>query len=270
MFTDWNQTQYGSPSPAARGQSTFILPLTLQYVTPWYMSIVGIGAISAAVMSSADSALLSATSVFSANIYKNILRKQVCGGWRWGGARAYVRLFSPPQASDWEMQWVIRISVVVVGVVGTMITFHTNSTLLLWILGADISYTLIFPHLVCVLFFKLTNGYGAFVGYIIGLVLRVLLGENIVGLPVILQLPGCTLQDGVYVQKAPVRTFCMLCTLLSILVFSWISSLLFNHGLLPEKWDTFKVKRLPRTSPRDGGEDADVQGLPLQPLEPES
>lgn len=142
------------------------------------------------------------------------------------------------------MRWVIRVSVVVVGVLGTSITFYTNSTLLLWILGADIAYTLIFPHLVAVLFFQVSNGYGAFMGYLIGLILRILLGENTIGLPVILQLPGCTLQDGVHVQKAPVRTFSMLSTLLSILLFSWLTSLMFNHGLLPERWDTFNVRRV--------------------------
>lgn len=173
------------------------------------------------------------------------------------------------------MQWVIRTSVVVVGVLGTIITFYTNSTLLLWILGADISYTLIFPHLVTVLFFKVTNGYGAFLGYVIGLLLRILLGENTIGLPVVLQLPGCTLQDGVYVQKAPVRTFSMLSTFLSILFFSWLSALMFDGGLLPEKWDTFSVKRAVRTpeggavaplSREAGGEDQTVQGLALQPM----
>lgn len=118
-------------------------------------------------------------------------------------------------------------------------------------------------------------------GYVLGLVLRTLLGENTVGLPVLLQLPGCTLQDGVYVQKAPVRTFSMLSTFLSILVFSWLSSLMFSCGLLPEKWDTFRVKRAVRTPPRDaavthlsreaGGEEQPVQGLALQPmLSPES
>lgn len=149
------------------------------------------------------------------------------------------------------MRWVIRISVVVVGVIGTIVTFYTNSTLLLWILGADISYTLIFPHLVSVLYLKMTNGYGAFMGYIIGLSLRILLGENTVGLPVILQLPGCTLEDGIYVQKSPVRTVCMLCTLGSIFVFSWLASFMFNKGLLPERWDTFKVKRVVTASPAD-------------------
>uniref|UniRef100_A0A3Q2PFW4 High affinity choline transporter 1 n=1 Tax=Fundulus heteroclitus TaxID=8078 RepID=A0A3Q2PFW4_FUNHE len=207
-------------------------------------------------MSSTDSGLLSATSVFSSNIYKNILRTQ---------------------ASDNEMQWVIRVSVVVVGLVGTSITFYTNSTLVLWILGADVSYTLMFPHLVSVLFFNVTNGYGAAVGYIVGVTLRILLGENTLGIPVVLHLPGCTLEDGIYVQKAPVRTLSMLCTLVTILLFSWLARLVFDHGLLPERLDVFKVRRTVSAAPAEdaaqrlkaeAGSDADEgsHGVALQPL----
>ncbi|XP_060903245.1 high-affinity choline transporter 1-like [Labrus mixtus] len=228
--TDWNQTLYGSPSPYIRGEHSLILPLTLQYLTPSYISIIGIGAVAAAVMSSTDSGLLSATSVFSSNIYKNILRKR---------------------ASDFEMQWVIRVTVVVVGLLGTSITFYTKSTLVLWILGADVSYTLMFPHLISVLFFDVTNGYGAMGGYIIGLTIRILLGENAVGLPVTLCLPGCILEDGVYVQKSPVRTAAMLCTCITILFFSTLAVFMFNHSLLPESWDIFKVKRNVTISPGD-------------------
>uniref|UniRef100_A0A4W6DF93 Solute carrier family 5 member 7 n=1 Tax=Lates calcarifer TaxID=8187 RepID=A0A4W6DF93_LATCA len=220
--TDWNLTLYGSPPPHLRGEHSLVLPLTLQYLTPSYISIIGIGAVAAAVMSSTDSGLLSATSVFSSNIYKNVLRKQVKS----------TRL-------------------VVVGLVGTSITFYTNSTLVLWILGADISYTLMFPHLVSVLFFKVTNGYGAMAGYVIGLTVRILLGENAVGLPVVLHLPGCTLENGIYVQKSPIRTVSMLCTLITILFFSALALFMFNHGLLPERWDIFKVKHNITVSPAD-------------------
>ncbi|XP_040002954.1 high-affinity choline transporter 1-like isoform X2 [Xiphias gladius] len=256
--TDWNLTLYSSPPPYVRGEHTLVLPLTLQYLTPSYISIIGIGAVAAAVMSSTDSGLLSATSLFSSNIYKNILRKQ---------------------ASDYEMQWVIRVTVVVVGLIGTSITFYTNSTLVLWILGADVSYTLIFPHLVSVLFCKVTNGYGAIVGYIIGLTVRILLGENAVGLPVILHLPGCTLEDGIYVQKSPVRTISMLCTLITILVFSMLALFVFNHGLLSDRWDIFQVKCNITSSPADAvtqnlkeeaGSDAECDdnrhGVALQPM----
>ncbi|KAM8848426.1 high affinity choline transporter 1-like [Synchiropus picturatus] len=219
--TDWNQTSYGSPSPYERDEASYILPLVLQHLTPNYVSVIGIGAVGAAVMSSTDSALLSTASIFSSNIYKSILRTS---------------------ASEREMQWVVRITVVLVGVVGSLFTFLNNSIMVFWIVGADIAYVFTFPALTCALFCEFSNGYGAIMGVFIALLLRVLSGEPEFGLPAVLHYPGGTVKDGMYIQRAPVSTVCMLSNLLATIFFSYLASLLFNRGILPEKWDIFAVK----------------------------
>jgi Na+/pantothenate symporter len=55
----------------------FILPMVMEYLCPVVVSVIGLGAVSAAVMSSADSIVLATGSVFSRNIYKNCFRPQV-------------------------------------------------------------------------------------------------------------------------------------------------------------------------------------------------
>lgn len=54
-----------------------ILPIVLQHLCPSYVSFFGLGAVSAAVMSSADSSILSASSMFARNIYQLAFRQSV-------------------------------------------------------------------------------------------------------------------------------------------------------------------------------------------------
>ena len=71
---DWNLTAYTGPVPLTPEQHSFILPLALQYLCPPAVAVVGIGTLSAAVMSSADSSILSSATVFANNVYKNTVR----------------------------------------------------------------------------------------------------------------------------------------------------------------------------------------------------
>ena len=68
--TDWTQTDYGKIPE----NSGLILPLCLQYLTPTWVAFFGLGAISAAVMSSTDSSMLSASTMLARNVYKAVFR----------------------------------------------------------------------------------------------------------------------------------------------------------------------------------------------------
>ncbi len=76
-WLDWNQTSYGALSPKEKDQADMILPIVLQHLCPPFVSFFGLGAVSAAVMSSADSSILSASSMFARNIYQLAFRQSV-------------------------------------------------------------------------------------------------------------------------------------------------------------------------------------------------
>ncbi|KAJ3600577.1 hypothetical protein NHX12_031557 [Muraenolepis orangiensis] len=227
MFTmsDWNKTSYGSPSPMERGDGEIIFPIALNYLTPPYIAIFGMGAVAAAVMSSTDSGLLSAATTFSTNIYKEILRPQR------------------------EMQWVIRAVVVMVGILGAALTSFQKGNLAIWYIAVTLTYCFMFPQLICVLFFNVANCYGSIMGFLIGLVLRLLCGWSDLGIPAVLHLPGGYYKDEVYIQRFPVSTLCMLCSLACILLFSYLAALLFDKGIIPEAWDLLNFLKLPRKLP---------------------
>nr|XP_057932472.1 high affinity choline transporter 1-like [Doryrhamphus excisus] len=220
VSADWNQTEYGLPPPYERGEAGIILPLVLSYIAPTWVSVLGIGSIAAAVMSSMDSVLLSSASMFTQNIYKTSLRKQ---------------------ASDKELQWVLRVSVLLVGMAGTGLAFNKNSVLALWLLASDLLYCIVSPQLFCVVHLHFVNSYGAISAYIAALLLRVLSGEPALGIPPVLLYPGWREDQGVINHYFPYRTLIMLISLVTLTLVSWLAELAFARHLVPQSWDVLGV-----------------------------
>ena len=152
----------------------------------------------------------------------------------------------------------IRISIMVAGLVGTSLTYLRGGILVFWILGSDLTYTIIFPQLICVLFTDVSNSYGAIAGFLVAVVMRLLCGEPLIGLPAVFHFLGGIEEDGIYIECVPVKTICMLSALLSILMFSYVASVLFDKGILPERWDVFKVKSKGAQTPADGTRETDA------------
>ncbi|XP_056273103.1 high affinity choline transporter 1-like [Pseudoliparis swirei] len=217
---DWNQTAYGLPPPFERGEAGNILPLALHYLTPSWLSVLGIGCVAAAVMSSMDSALLSSASMFTQNIYKTTLRKK---------------------ASERELQIVIRIIVLLVGLAGLGLAFGDDSVFALWMVSGDLLYCVVLPQLVCVLYFSRANSYGAICGYLVGLLVRGLSGEPLLGIPALILYPGWREVDGVKVQYFPFRTIAMLSSMICIISVSWLVEVAFRRQIIPQSWDSLGV-----------------------------
>ncbi|KAF7199341.1 high-affinity choline transporter 1 [Nothobranchius furzeri] len=224
--TDWNRTSYGSLAPKDKDESDMILPIVLQHLCPPYVSFFGLGAVSAAVMSSADSSILSASSMFARNIYQLAFRQS---------------------ASDSEIVWVMRITIFIFGAFATAMALLTGSVYGLWYLSSDLVYVIIFPQLLSVLFIKGTNTYGSVAGYVFGLLLRIGGGEPYLKLPPFIYYPGWVTVEKTHhltgdveyfvQQRFPFKSVSMVASFLANVVFSYLTKYLFESGLLSHKYD---------------------------------
>ena len=193
----------------------------MRYLCPHWVTFLGLAALSAASMSTADSCILAASSVFTTNIYKGLLR---------------------PKASDREMLWVIRTVIIIVGTIGCILSVIGNSVYLFNIISHDLVYVTLFPQLVCILHFPSTNIYGGIVGYLVALLCRYGGGEPMIGLPGFINYPGNYTDDnGQDVRGFPVKTFAMLCDFVATISVSWFTRFLFRRGLFPKKIDIGKA-----------------------------
>jgi len=218
--TDWRLTDYypydnGTKYPSIpASQTNMVVPLVFQYLTPRWVAFIGLGAVSAAVMSSADSSVLSAASMFAHNIWKLTIR---------------------PHASEREVIFVMRTSIILVGVLATIMSLTIQSIYGLWYLCADLVYVILFPQLCCVVYFKRSNTYGSLAGYGVGLMLRLSGGEPLLHFPAAIHYPMYDVETDT--QYFPFKTTAMLASFFACVSVSLLTEYLFKSGVLQPELD---------------------------------
>lgn len=190
---DWSAV--GAP---ALDNPALVLPYVLRYLSPPLLGAIGLGAIAAAVMSSVDSSILSASSMGGWNVYRRMVR---------------------PDASDDRVKKIIQRLVVLVGVAATLMALSVQSVYELWYLCSDFVYVLLFPQLTTAMFSRHANRWGAIAGLVVAVVLRFGGGEPTLHLPMFIPYPW--VEDGA--SLFPFRTLAMVASLLTILVVSYLS-----------------------------------------------
>jgi len=187
---DWAAYGVAPPEPA------LVLPYVLRYLTGPVVASIGLGALAAAVMSSVDSSILSASSMGAWNIYRPLVR---------------------PDVDSDGLARVIRRLVLVVGTAATLIALRVQSVYALWFLCSDLVYCILFPQLVTALYDRKANRWGSIAGLTVSAVLRFGGGEPVLGIPRLLPYP---MVDAAGTVLFPFRTTAMLAGLLTIVVVS--------------------------------------------------
>ncbi|NND08609.1 MAG: sodium:solute symporter family protein [Saprospiraceae bacterium] len=189
VTTDWSTLGLAGPNSGAE-----ILPYVIQHLTPSIISAVGLGAVAAAVMSSADSSILAAASLTTFNVLSVKQSDQQ------GRQKALMR----------KLIWII-------GIATLLLALKVTSIYALWVLCSDFVYCLLFPALVTALFDPRANGRGAIAGFTAALILRSGGGEASLGIDPWIPYP----MDGESILL-PFRTLAMLANLVLIMAVSRI------------------------------------------------
>lgn len=149
--------------------------------------------------------------------------------------------FVSSQATEIELIWVLRISILVVGGLGTLIAVFSKTIYGLYILCSDLMYVVLFPQLAIVLWMPSSNAYGCLSGFFTSLILRLLSGEPVLGIAPVIKYPY--FDEDTQSQLFPFRTFAMLIGTLCIVLISMATNAIFMKGILPKKYDFLKCYR---------------------------
>ena len=124
----------------------------------------------------------------------------------------------------------MRIGIFLVGAGAAGIGILVSSIYILWYLCSDLVYVILFPQLLCVVYVPHTNTYGSLSAYIAGFVFRFLIGEPSLNLRAFISF-------GPYI---PPKTLCMLISLATTLIVSYVAKTIFEKRILPPRMDILR------------------------------
>lgn len=191
------------PEPAST------LPWVVRYLTNPWVAALGLGAVAAAVMSSVDSSILSASSMAGWNVLRPLFK---------------------PNITEDHLAKMIKRFIWIIGIAATLLALNIKSIYELWFLCSDFVYCLLFPALTCAMFDKKANAAGAIAGFAAAFILRFGGGDATLGIPILLPYP--MIEDGVVLF--PFRTLAMAMNFVFVLLVSRLTQKRFPPNSLGE------------------------------------
>ncbi len=185
-------------------QRAITLPFVMRHLAPPVLAMIGLGALAAAVMSSVDSSILSASSMGAWNVYRPLMSR-------------------PGRVLP--LAGVVQKLIWIVGITAMLLALKIKSVYALWFLCSDFVYCILFAQLLTALFDKQANAIGSAAGLLIACLLRFGAGEAALGIPTWIHYPYPD-QDGL--TQFPFRTVSMLAGLFTIMIVSRLT-----HSLNP-------------------------------------
>ena len=190
---DWDSFGVDPPSDPA-----LILPVVLRHAVPTVISMIGLTAIAAAVMSSVDSSILSSSSMFAWNVFRPL---------------------AGMDERDPRLNVVLRTAIVALGALAAILALRVSSVYELWFFCADLVYVVLFPQLVTALFCRRATPVAAAVGATTAMILR-----GTIALFMLERFAGVAVIEGLMnrIDMLPWRTLIMLTSLAIIIGWSYV------------------------------------------------
>merc|ERR1719489_507819 len=97
-------------------------------------------------------------------------------------ARNFYQKVIRPNCSEKEVIIALYVCIIINCVIATILAIVYRSIYDLFVLCGDFMFVIVFPQLTLVLYWELANTYGSVSSFVVGLILRLLCGDSLMGI----------------------------------------------------------------------------------------